>query len=87
YVDSLIGPNTVNTIPPSTFDEFLAKGKPALTVTSERAEGTARLTRLAAMGIDLDDVTASLLEDGLSAFSSAYRALIAEIDRKRNALS
>ncbi len=88
YVDSLIGPNTVNTIPPSTFEEFLKKGKPALTITAERAEGAARLSRLAAMGIDLDAaVTVSLLEDGLSAFNSAYRALIAEIDRKRKVLS
>lgn len=87
YVDSLIGPNTVNTIPPSTFEKFLSGGRTELSVASEREEGARRLSRLAASGIDLDAVTARLLEEGLEAFTSAYRALLAEIEKKREAFS
>ena len=87
YVDSLIGPHTVNTLPPATFDAFLSSGEAGLTATMDREGGTARLAKLAVLGVDLDSVTERLLKEGLEAFEKAYRALLAELERKGNVLS
>jgi transaldolase len=86
YVDELIGPETVNTVPPATFEMFLDHGKAAMTLTVGIEEARAQVARLADLGIDLAAVTRKLQADGVAAFESAYRSLIESVQEKRNRL-
>lgn len=86
YVDSLIGPHTVNTIPPSTLEAFLSSNKVALTVTEDRNGMMMRFSELEKTGISLDAVTETLLSEGLDAFEKAYLSLLKRIDTKGNVL-
>jgi transaldolase len=86
YVDSLIGPHTVNTIPPATLEAFLATGSVALTVASDREGMNNRLRELGSMGISLDNVTDRLLQEGLDAFEKAYFLLLEAIEKKGQTL-
>lgn len=87
YVDSLIGPHTVNTIPPTTLELFLKNGTQALTVAHDREGGAARLDELEKMGISLEKITDKLLEEGLLAFEKAYLSLLDTIEKKGRALA
>lgn len=87
YVDSLIGPHTVNTVPPATLELFLKNGTPAHTVALEREAGAARLDELEKMGISLEKITDKLLEEGLLAFEKAYLSLLDTIEKKGRALA
>lgn len=87
YVDSLIGPHTVNTVPPATLEIFLEKGLPALTAASDREGIEVRLMELESMGVSLDKVTEKLLEEGLAAFDKAYLSLLGAIDAKGRLLA
>ena len=79
YVDALIGPQTVNTVPPKTWDAFADHGTPRLTIEADIEGDAARLTQLAELGIDLDAITAALEEEGIRAFVEAYDALLAAL--------
>ena len=87
YVDSLIGPNTVNTVPPETMKAFLSSGCAAETVTDDRQGMERRLAILEAVGVHLDEITARLLVEGLDAFETAYLSLLDGIGKKGRALS
>lgn len=87
YVDSLIGPHTVNTIPPATLEAFLDAGTVSLTVTSDREGMKHRLGELEALGISLDEVTGRLLNEGLDAFEKAYILLLEGIEKKGQSLA
>jgi transaldolase len=86
YVDHLIGPNTVNTVPPKTLEAFLDHGTVALTLESGPDEAHAQLDGLPELGIHLDDVTQALLDEGVENFVAPYDALIKTITEKRTAL-
>jgi len=86
YVDELIGPHTVNTLPPATLDAFRDHGAVAETLTADLAGSHARLARLAELGIDLGAITQRLQDEGVAAFDQAFTGLLAVIDRRRNAL-
>lgn len=86
YVDSLIGPHTVNTIPPATLEAFLSAGTVSHSVCNERAEMERRLNELEQAGISLDSITAKLLADGLVAFEKAYFSLLDSIEAKGKTL-
>ena len=76
YVEELIGADTVDTIPPATFDAFRDHGKlrPSLT---ENVEGAAKtMADLAKAGISMKEVTDKLLEDGVKLFADAFRTLL-----------
>jgi transaldolase / glucose-6-phosphate isomerase len=76
YVEELIGADTVDTIPPATFDAFREHGKlrPSLT---ENVEGAAKtMADLAKAGISMKDVTDKLLTDGVKLFADAFRTLL-----------
>jgi transaldolase len=76
YVEELIGADTVDTIPPATFDAFRERGKlrPSLT---ENVEGAAKtMADLAKAGISMKEVTDKLLVDGVKLFSDAFRTLL-----------
>lgn len=76
YVDSLIGPHTVNTIPDSTLESFLDHGTVARTLDADIDEAKATLAEITALGIDLDDVTAQLEDEGVAAFEKSFDALL-----------
>ncbi len=86
YVDNLIGPHTVNTIPPKTLEEFLDHGTVALTLESELDEAETQLNSLPELGINLYDVTQELLDEGVENFAEDYDALIKAITEKKTAL-
>ena len=82
YVEQLIGPHTVNTMPPNTLEAFRDHGVTARTVDSD-VEGAERaLSELAAIGIDLRKVTDTLLAEGLASFQKSFDTLVAGIEKK-----
>lgn len=87
YVDNLIGPDTVNTMPDQTVDAFLDHGSVARTVDVGVGEARAHLEHLAEVGIDMADVSRQLEEEGVAAFAKAFDELIARMQEKANALS
>ena len=80
YLETLIGPDTVNTVPPKTLTAFLDHGRAERTL--EAAPDGTLAKRLAELGIDLDAVCSTLLSDGLSAFESSFRSLLLAIEEK-----
>ncbi|MEY3702241.1 MAG: hypothetical protein RI891_1533, partial [Gemmatimonadota bacterium] len=82
YVEQLIGPDTVNTMPPATLEAFRDHGITARTVDADLAAADQVLSELAALGIDLDAVTDRLLVDGLASFQTSFDTLIAGIEAK-----
>jgi transaldolase len=86
YVDELIGPYTVNTMPPDTLEAFLDHGRVRLTVESNIDAAREHLRRLAKVGINLDAITQRLQDDGVSAFASSFDSLLASIAAKWSTL-
>ncbi|MEO1967177.1 MAG: transaldolase [Sphingomonadaceae bacterium] len=83
YVETLIGPDTVNTLPPDTMDAFRDHGTVAQTLASGQDAAAAELEELAGLGIDLDAITDDLVTDGVKKFSDAFDALLEAVDEKR----
>ncbi len=83
YVAELIGPNTVNTIPPHTLAAFADHGEPRLTLEEGLDEAAEALATLPQLGIDLNEVTATLEEAGVEAFVQAYRAVLQAVEEVR----
>ncbi len=83
YVDELIGPDTVNTVPPATLDAFLDHGRVAETVTADLNGARRRTARLADLGIDLAGITSDLQAAGVRAFEQAFDQLLAAVADKR----
>ena len=86
YVDTLIGPDTVNTVPPATVKAFKAQGKVAVTLTEGVAEGASQLKALAQVGVDLAVITDKLQEDGVGSFAKSFESLMDSIESKRIAI-
>jgi transaldolase/glucose-6-phosphate isomerase len=86
YVEELIGPHTVNTLPPATIDAFRNHGKVAPTLEAGEQEAEAALARLAQVGIDLNQITEQLLVDGVEAFDKSMRQLLDTLREKRSKL-
>jgi transaldolase len=86
YVEELIGPNTVNTMPFETIDAFQDHGVVRETLTEGVEEARALLKELEAAGIDYDDVTETLEREGVEKFSASFASLLAGIDAKRAVL-
>ena len=84
YVEELIGPDTVTTLPPATLDAFRGHGRvSASSVTEGVEEAEAALSKLTELGIDLPATAAQLQADGVAAFASGYEKVLAGLDRKR----
>ena len=83
YVESLIGPDTVDTVPPATFDAFRDHGRARPTL-EEDVEGARRtMTELAALGISIDAITDRLLDEGVRLFAEPFGKLLASIESLR----
>jgi transaldolase/glucose-6-phosphate isomerase len=83
YVESLIGPDTVNTVPPATLSAFLDHGGAGATLEQDVEEAARQTQSLAAAGIDIEQITAKLLADGLESFAESFRTLLANIEDKK----
>ncbi len=83
YVDNLIGPETVNTVPPATLDAFKDHGVAALTLMRGVDEAQNDINQLEAAGISMDVVTQELEDEGVKAFADAFTQLLATIDERR----
>jgi transaldolase/glucose-6-phosphate isomerase len=86
YVDNLIGPETVNTVPPATYTAIRDHGRVEPTLEEGLDECRALIGQLAEVGIDLKAVTEKLQKDGLSAFVKSFDTLVESIEAKRDAL-
>jgi transaldolase len=86
YVDRLIGPDTVNTMPEGTLEAFDHHGTPARTVDVDVDGARHTLERLAEFGIDLDEITALLEDDGVAKFSKSFDELLETLQTKADAL-
>jgi transaldolase len=86
YVDTLIGPHTVNTMPPQTLAAFLDHGNVAVTVTKDASGASAALAELAAAGIDMAAVTDDLEADGVKKFADSFRDLLAAIEERKQVI-
>jgi transaldolase len=87
YVETLIGPETVNTAPIATIEAFLDHGTIARTVDADLAGAHAVLDDLAKVGLSIDQITSQLEDEGIAAFIVAYDGLLADVDAKRAALA
>jgi transaldolase len=86
YVDTLIGPHTVNTMPPQTLKAFADHGTPARTVDQDLDAARADLAAVAAAGISLDQVTEELEADGVKKFADSFEQLLGTIEERRKQL-
>jgi transaldolase len=87
YVEELIGPRTVNTLPPETLEAFREHGEARPSLSEGVAEAEGRLARLADLGIDLGEVTADLQREGIEKFSQPFEKLLTTLESKRSALA
>ena len=85
YVDTLIGPDTVNTMPVPTMDAFRDHGVVAETLTAGLDEARATLAEVERLGLDLGGVTGRLVEEGVASFVKAFDDLLGAIARKQPA--
>jgi transaldolase/glucose-6-phosphate isomerase len=86
YVEELIGPNTVNTVPPATLDAFRDHGKIRDSLEENIDEARRVLTELERSGISLDAITAELVKDGVKLFADAADKLYGAVAYKRAAV-
>ena len=83
YVDNLIGPATVNTVPPQTLDAFREHGTAALTLSEGVDECRVQVAELEKLGISLKTVTDELEEEGVKSFADAFTALLDSLEARR----
>lgn len=81
YVQELIGPDTVNTIPPATFDAFRDHGQPRETLTEGVEEAKKIMSDLGSVGISIDQITNKLTDDGVRLFEEAFDKLLAAVEK------
>lgn len=84
YVDNLIGPETVNTVPPATLESFRDHGVAEITITRDLQAAQDVIAQLEASGISMDTVTQELEDEGVKAFADAFTQLLQTIDQRRN---
>ena len=83
YVDTLIGPDTVNTVPPATLDAFRDHGNASLTIKSGVEEAKTVFAELEAAGISMQQVTQELEDEGVKSFAEAFKTLLDAIESRR----
>jgi transaldolase / glucose-6-phosphate isomerase len=82
YVEELIGPDTVDTIPPATFDAFRDHGKPRASLEDDVTAAIDTMETLAHVGIDMRKVTDELLKQAVKLFAEAFDKLLSTVDLK-----
>ncbi len=87
YVEALIGPETVNTMPLETLEAYRDHGQPAARLTDGLADAQGKLDELAALGIDLTKITTDLETEGIDKFVQPFKKLFAALEEKRAAVA
>jgi transaldolase len=87
YVDMLIGPHTVNTVPPATYAAILDHSRPVNTIETHLDEALQDLCNVAHAGIDMRWVLLKLEDDGVAAFEKSFDGLFKNLTEKRNAFA
>jgi transaldolase/glucose-6-phosphate isomerase len=82
YVEELIGPDTVDTVPPATFDAFRDHGKPRASLEENVDAAQKTMTDLGRSGISMKAVTGQLTEDGVKLFAKAFDELLAAVEKQ-----
>jgi transaldolase len=82
YVEELIGPDTVNTVPPATLAKFYDHGKVALTIDKDLETAHQVFRDLKLVGVDLEQLTQELENEGVKSFADAYTSLLNSIESK-----
>lgn len=82
YIEELIGPDSVNTVPPKTLVAFAEHGKAEITIDKGLDAARSQMKSLQSLGISIDQVTQELEDEGVKAFSDAFAVLIASIQEK-----
>jgi transaldolase / glucose-6-phosphate isomerase len=82
YIEELIGPDTVNTIPPATFDAFRDHGRARASLVEDVESAADTMATLAEVGISMRDVTDNLLVEGVHLFSDAFGNLLKAVERQ-----
>ncbi len=83
YVEELIGPDTVNTVPPATMDAFRDHGLVRRTLDADLAAANNVMSDLERVGISMEKITDQLLEDAIKLFDDAFQKLLAAVDEKK----
>ena len=86
YVDNIIGPDTVNTVPPATLEAIMDHADVDTRIEEGVVEAQKTMEDLAAVGIDIDDVMARLLNEGVEKFEQSFDSLFDKLREKRDAL-
>jgi transaldolase/glucose-6-phosphate isomerase len=81
YIEELIGPDTVNTVPPATLEAFRGHGKPRQSLTEDLDGARKTMADLAGVGIVMKDVTDKLTADGVKLFADAFDELLAAVEK------
>src|SRR5262249_30232481 len=83
YVEELIGPDTINTMPPATIDAFRDHGRPRVSLSEDVDAARDALASLAAAGISLKEVTDRLLAEAVQLFATSFGKLLKAVDTQR----
>lgn len=83
YVETLIGKDTINTLPMETIDAFRDHGKVAETLTQDISDSNKAMAELEKIGIDIDKITQKLEDEGIEKFNVAYEKLLKSIDDQK----
>jgi transaldolase len=86
YVEELIGPRCINTLPPQTIEAFRDHGETRRTVDADVDQARQTIARLEKLGISMREVTDKLLVDGVASFQKSFESLIAGLERKSDSL-
>ena len=86
YVEALVAPSTVDTMPPETFDAYRDHGDPKVRITDELDRAPEVFRRLAELGIDEATVSRELEEEGVRKFSDSYDSLLKALEQKEKAM-
>jgi transaldolase len=86
YVEALVAPDTVNTMPRETFDAYKDHGSPRVRIHDDIERAPAVFTALAELGIDEKQVSAALEDEGIKKFSDSYDSLLATLEEKEKAV-
>ena len=81
YVEELIGPDTVNTLPPATLEAFRDHGLPRLSLTEDIPSAEQTMKTLVQLGISIDEVTDKLTNDGVRLFAEAFDKLLKAVEK------
>ena len=87
YAEALVAPNTVNTLPPDTFEAYRDHGEPRVRIFEAIAAAENRVGRLKEAGVDLAQVTRELEDEGVEKFAASFRSLLGGLESKTAALA